>query len=302
MAEERVSVLRQLSDELAALVAQAGSSVVRVEGRPRGGASGLIWSAEGIIITADHVLERDEDITVGLPDGQEVKAALVGRDPATDIALLRIPATGLPPAPLTESRPPVGHLVLALARPVPGGPMATIGVVSAIGGPWRSRRGSAIEGLIQTDVTMYPGFSGGPLVGADGLVLGLNTSALVRGLSLTIPTAALRPLVDALLTHGRVRRGFLGVSVQVVSLPPALRDRLGQPTGLLVAGVEPGGPAEQSGVLLGDVLVALAGQPLRTLDDLQAALSGERVGQTVPALVVRAGQVIEVAVRIGERP
>jgi S1-C subfamily serine protease len=302
-------VLQDLSDALAATVETAGSSVVQVEARRRLPASGIIWSSDGVIVTAYHAVERDENISVGLPDGQSVPATLIGRDPTTDLAVLRAQASttsGVKTAGLT---PPtwadldnlhVGHLVLALGRP--GRTVqATLGIVSALGESWRTPAGGRIDRYLQTDVVMYPGFSGGPLVDAAGQVLGLNTSALLRGISLTVPASTLSQVVQTLLTHGHVRRGYLGVGAQPVRLPSGLEQQLGQETGLLLASVEPGSPADQGGLLLGDTIVALDGQPVRHMDDLLALLSSDRVGETLPIRIVRGGQVQELKVIVGER-
>lgn len=296
-------MLAGLSGELADLVERASRSVVRVNARRRQTASGIVFGADGAILTADHVVEADEGITVGLPDGREASARLVGRDPSTDLAALRVEGASLTPAELADSGSArVGSLVLAIARPGDS-PMATIGVVSARTGPWRSWRGGLLEALIQTDVTLYPGFSGGPLVDASGRVVGLNSSILMRGIATAIPTETLRRVAQSLLTSGRVRRGYLGVSTQPVALPRSLIDQLhlGQETGLLVVGVESGSPADLGGLMLGDVLIALAGQPVRDADDLQSALGPERVGQATPVRVVRAGAPTELTITIGER-
>jgi len=296
-------ILAGLSGELADLVERAGRSVVRVNARRRQTASGIVFGADGAILTADHVVEADEGITVGLPDGREVPARLVGRDPSTDLAALRVEGASLIPAELAESGSArVGSLVLAVARPGDS-PMATIGVVSARTGPWRSWRGGLLEALIQTDVTLYPGFSGGPLVDASGRVVGLNSSILTRGIATAIPTETLNRVAQALLTSGRVRRGYLGVSTQPVTLPRALVEqlKLGQEAGLLVVGVEPGSPADHGGLMLGDVIISLAGQPIRDADDLQSALGPDLVGQSTPARVVRAGGSQELTITVGER-
>lgn len=168
--------LKTLSEELAALVRTAGESVVRVSARPHFGASGVVWSADGVIVTADHAVEREDRIEVGLPDGRTVGARLVGRDPSTDVAVVRAEAGGLKPAqPGRVEELRVGHVVLAVARP--GRELqATLGIISAIGGPWRTMAGGQLDTYLQTDVAMHPGFSGGPLVAADGTVVGLNTS------------------------------------------------------------------------------------------------------------------------------
>ncbi len=185
-------VLSQLSDALAAAVESAGASVVRVEGRRRIPASGVVWSADGVIVTAHHVVEQDDDIGIGLPDGREVTATLIGRDPTTDLALLRAQATALQPAQWASAEElKVGHLALALARPGQN-TMATLGIVSALSKDWRTPTGGQLDHYLQTDIVMYPGFSGGPLVSAKGQVMGMNTSALLRGISLAIPAATVR--------------------------------------------------------------------------------------------------------------
>jgi S1-C subfamily serine protease len=295
------SVLQNLSDALAATVQAAGSSLVRVEGRGRLPASGVVWSGDGVIVTAHHVVEQDENIGVGLPDGQTVAATLVGRDPTTDLAVLRAQATNLtPPTWVEPDALRVGHLVLAVGRP--GRTVqATLGIVSALGKSWQTPAGGQLDHYLQTDVVMYPGFSGGPLVNATGQVLGLNTSALLRGISLTVPTPTVQRVVETLLTHGRIRRGYLGVGAQPARLPTSLAQQLGQEMALLVVSVEPGSPAEQGGLLLGDAIVALDGQPIRHIDELMAQLSGERVSTAVPVRIVRGGQVQDLTVTIGER-
>ena len=295
-------VLRNLSDAMATTVEAAGASVVRVEARRRLPASGIVWSSDGVIVTAYHVVERDENIGVGLPNAETVSATLVGRDPTTDLAVLRAQATDLTPPTWAEPEDlRVGHLVLGLGRP--GRTVqATLGIVSALGESWRTPAGGRIEPYLQTDLVMYPGFSGGPLVDVAGRVLGLNTSALLRGISLSVPTPTLRQVVDTLLTHGRVRRGYLGVGAQPVRLPADLVDELGQETGLLLVSVEPEGPAGSAGLTLGDTIVALDGQPVRHMDELLALLGSDRVGASAPVRIVRGGQAQELTVTIGERP
>jgi S1-C subfamily serine protease len=293
-------VLSNLSNALAAAVETAGKSAVRVEGRRRLPASGIVWSADGVIVTAHHVVEQDGDIDIGFADGGTAKASLVGRDPTTDVAVLKAQASGLTPASWAETGGlRVGHLVLALGRPGEK-VMATFGIVSALSEEWRTPAGGKLDYYLQTDVVMYPGFSGGPLVDVTGKALGLNSSALLRGISVTVPASSLKPTVETLLTHGRVRRGYLGVGAQGVRLPAALAAQLNQETGLLLGSVEAGSPAERSGLFMGDTLVAFAGQPVRHLDDLLALLSGDRVGQTAPVRFVRGGQVMEVGVVVGE--
>jgi S1-C subfamily serine protease len=294
------NVLSELSEALAQTVESAGPGLVRVEGRRRLPASGILWSAEGIVVTANHVVKQEGNIGVGLPDGQTVKAELVGRDPSTDLAVLKVEASGLSPAPRAGKILHVGHIVLALGRP--GRTVqATMGIVSALGDSWRTSMGGQIDRYLQTDVVMYPGFSGGPLVSAGGEVLGLNTSALLRGVSLTVPTATLERVAGALVTHGRLRRGYLGVSTQPVRLPAAVKQELDQETGLLVVSVEPDSPADKGGLVMGDAIVGFGEAVVRHHDDLLAQLSGEQVGQKTPIKIVRGGEVRSLNVTIGER-
>jgi len=213
-----------------------------------------------LIVTAHHVVERDDQISVGLADGRSAAATLVGRDPTTDLAVLQSDEKDLAPA--TWAEPDglkVGHLVLALGRPGKT-VQATLGIVSALGGGWRTRGGGQIDRYLQTDVVMYPGFSGGPLVNAAGAVVGINTSALLRGTSLTLLTTTVRRVIEDLVAHGKVRRGYLGVGTQPARLSEGLAKQLGQETGLLLVSVEPGSPAEQGGLFMGDTIVGFDGQ------------------------------------------
>ena len=194
----------------------------------------------------------------------------------------------------------MGHLVLALGRP--GRTVrATLGIVSALGESWRTAEGSQIDHYLQTDAPFHPGFSGGPLVDAGGRVLGLNTAALVRGFSLTIPTVTLQRVVETLLAHGRVRRGYLGIGAQPARLVGELERTLGQRVGLLLVSIEPGSPADQGGLFVGDILVGFDGQTVSELEDLMALLGAERIGKPVPVRILRGGQVRDLTVGVGER-
>lgn len=295
------TVFQSISEAAAGLAESAGQSLVRVEARRRMAASGVIWSADGLIVTTHHVVERDDNIQVGLPDGTTVAATLVGRDPSTDLALLKASASGLTPAPWVDAGElRVGNLVLALGRP--GRTVqATLGIVSALGGAWKTGGGGEIDRYLQTDVVMYPGFSGGALAEAGGRLAGVNSSALARGVSMTIPAATVQRVVETLLAHGQMPRGYLGVGVQPVRLPEAVAQSAGQETGLMVMSVEADGPAAAAGVLQGDVLLALDGAAVRHLDELQAVLQGDRAGRSVPLRLVRGGAVQDVAVTIGRK-
>ena len=300
--------LSAFSDELAAVVERVSRSLVTVAARPRQSATGILWSAgsETIILTADHVVEKEDDITVLLPDGREAKAQLIGRDPGTDLAALRLSGVDLgtgAEAATAGSGLRVGNLVLAIGKPNADGARVSFGAVSAIDGPRRSWQGGEIESVIYADVTLYPGFSGGPLVDLAGNVVGLNSSHLTRQNSSAIPVATLQRVASTLLTHGRVKRGYLGVSTQQVPLPAALAQKLGrtQEAALLVIQVESGSPAEKAGILIGDLLVALGDHPLTDVDTLRTELGGDRLGQTLTLKVLRGGEPTDVPVTIAER-
>ncbi len=293
--------LPQISDALAGAVRSADPAVLRIEARRRIPASGIAWSADGLVVTAHHVVERDDELFVGLPDGERVSASLVGRDPTTDIALLRVDGTLAPAVWAEGDSLAVGHLALALGRP--GRTVqASMGIVRAVGGPWRTAAGGAVQRYLATDVVMYPGFSGGPLIDAAGRVMGLTTSALARGTSLALPAQTIARVVEELQTHGHIRRGYLGVGVQVVRLPEETATAIGRKTGLLVVSVEPGGPAAAAGLSLGDTLLAVDGAPIGQVDDLLDALGGELVGRTVPLSILRAGERVERPATVAARP
>jgi S1-C subfamily serine protease len=292
--------LTSLSNAMAGLVETAGPSIVRVEARRRLPASGVVYSADGLVVTANHVVEQDDNITLGFADGSTANASLVGRDPATDVALLRAERGGLAPATWVDAGElKVGNLVLALGRP--GRTVqATLGIVSALGGAWRTGAGGEIDHYLQTDVVMYPGFSGGPLVEAGGRIAGLNSSALARGVSAAVPAATVKRVVDALAAHGKMPRGYLGVGVQPVRLSDSLQQTVGQETGLMVMSVEDNSPAQQGGLVQGDVIVALDNQPVRGVDELQAALAVDKAGRALPLRIIRTGQVQTVTVTVGQ--
>jgi len=294
--------LNSLSDAMVEAVEKAAAATVMVNARRRFPASGVAYAAN-LILTADHVVERDEDIKVVLPDGSELAASLAGRDPGSDLAVLRLERNGAAIAEAASGEAQVGQLVLALGRPTLDGIQASLGIVSAIGGPVRTGRGGLLERYLRTDATPYPGFSGGPLIDTAGRVVGINTSGLARGAALTIPALLAWSVASTLATHGYVRRGFLGVRSQPVALPPAQQRLLGreQASGLLLVGVEENSPAEQGGLLIGDIIVAIGEKPVADPDELLAALVGDVVGKPATIQVVRAGQLTSVTLKIGER-
>lgn len=279
---------QELSNALADAVDRVAPSVVRVETGRRRPASGLVWSTDGLIITAAHSLEREDGMEVQLDSGELRAAALVGADSASDIALLRAEGEAW----VTPERAPKesvrrGQLVLALSRP--GRTVrSNLGVVSALADEWRAPGGAKLERYIQTDVSVEAGFSGGPLVDASGRVVGVNSAGLLRSTAMTLSVVTIERVVQALLSHGHIQRGYLGVSSTPARLPPQLAESAGQRVGLVLTGLQAGGPAETAGLLLGDVLLALDGERLQGIADLQAALE-DRATRTVPVRLFRAG-------------
>ncbi len=292
--------LKTFSAALVELIAQAQSSVVRVNARRRIPASGMVWSADRVILTASHAIQREDKITVTLSNGEEHAADLIGRDPTTDVAALRIAAGALSPLPPARTEElKVGHLALALARPGQT-VQATLGMISGCGEKWRTPLGGSLEFFLRADINLYPGFSGGPLLTTKGEVLGMNSSALSRHFTVVVPVAALQRVASELLQHGRVRRGYLGIGVQPVDLPANLSQQLNQETGLLVVSVAPDSPAEKHGLLLGDTIVSVAGQPLEHIEQLLASLGGDRIDQEIIFSILRGGQLQEVKAVLGE--
>jgi S1-C subfamily serine protease len=298
------SSLVSLSNELAKLVEEFQSHVVAVHARAHYPSSGVHWRP-GIIVTADHTIRQDEDIQVTLPDGKRVDATLAGRDSGTDIAVLKVHGLGSSAAQAGGGNPAkVGELALVLGRSPDSGPNASLGVISAFSGPWRTWRGGRLDHYIRLDTTLFPNSSGGAVVDCRGRLLGIATSGLSRVAGLAIPASSVNRVMDALLEKGRVPRGYLGIGVQPVAIPDALRTSLSVTgkTGVMVVKVEPGGPADQAGVLLGDILVGLGDAQLEQIEDLQSFSDSEVIGKPVKARVIRAGAFREVAITVGERP
>ena len=299
-----MSALSTLSDDLSAAVASAARSVVAVHGGRRYGASGVHWRP-GVVVTTDHALENDEDLSVTLADGSRTQAQLAGRDPSTDIAVLKIAGSG---GDVAEKAPPdglrIGHVVLALARHGGDGPAASMGVLSALSDAWTTWRGGRVDKFIRADLTLYPGFSGGPLVDVNGKVIGVNTSGLTRHWSVALPVSTVDRVTDALLAKGRIAHGYLGVGLQAVRIPDAIARalQLARGGGAIVVAVEPGSPAEHGGLLIGDVLVGLDGQNVTDVEDIHGLLGPDKVGSQASLRLIRAGRLTEIAVTVGERP
>jgi S1-C subfamily serine protease len=296
------NALIEFSNELADAVERGGQSIVAVKEGGRSGVSGTVWR-EGVVVTAEHTLRGREEVTVVLPSGQAVPAKAAGRDPSTDIAILRIAGTASRlPEFADPSQVKVGHVVLALGRRVENRLSASYGIISAMGGAWRTWAGGRIDQWLRLDLNPYPGFSGGPLVDAAGRVLGINTSGPRRSV-LTIPGTTVNRIVDQLLSKGRVTRGYIGIGGQPVKIQAALGDKLkiNENRGLVVIMVANGGPADKAGLAVGDIIFSLEGNPVAEPADLLSALEPETVGKTLRVQVLRGGKPADLNVTIGER-
>jgi S1-C subfamily serine protease len=297
-------LLAGLSDELARAVERGGRAVVTVDARGPGRppASGILWDDDGTVVTAAHAIERPRDISILTGEGQRRPARLERRAESVDLAVLKTaPVPGATLAPVDSLK--VGHLVLALGRPEPVAPMASFGVVSALGNAWRNGQVDPTR-YIRTDVGLLPGFSGGALVDSEGRVVGMVSSHLGQGGAVAIATSSLQGLIVGLLSGQTPRRGYLGVSAQVVELQGAVRATLAlaQERGLMLLGLEPDGPAERAGLLVGDIVLALGERVLSDGEALQMALGPEVVGQALTARVVRGGTLVERSIVPVERP
>jgi S1-C subfamily serine protease len=294
--------LTAFSESMVQAVEKAGESTVLVNGRHRMPASGIVYAPD-LILTADHVVERDEDITVMLANGTNVNATIAGRDPGNDLVLLRLDKTSTKPAEKANRDAKVGQMVIALGRPTQEGIEASLGIVSAVGGPVRTGRGELLERYLRTDAIPFPGFSGGPLIDTEGQVVGLNTSGLAHGAAITIPAYLAWADAENLAKYGYIKRGYLGIRSQQVELSPDLYKALGreQEAGLLLVSVERASPAEAGGLMVGDILVAIDGQSIIDHDALMVHLSGETVGKPISIQILRGGQPMNFPVTVGER-
>ncbi len=287
-----------LSNALAGAVERAAGSLFAVHGRPRLPSTGVHWRA-GLIVTASHTVEPDREVTLTAPDGRTLAAQVVGRDPGLDIAVLRAEVTGVPAADIHDDGDlRIGHLVLALGA----GPRASAGIVSAL--DLRGGRQREPDAMLAVDLTLYPGFSGGPLVDVLGHVVGITTSGASRHLQCAVRAAAVTRLTDHVVRGGRIPRAYLGVGTQPVVLPNDLRERLGltQRTAVIVVNVTSDSPAAAAGLVMGDVIVSIAGHAIAEPGDLVAVLHPDRVGNTVTTSILRGGEPRQIQVTVGERP
>ena len=299
---EKNNLFTQLSDGIVNAVETGSAGTVLVNSRRRFPASGVVYQP-GLVLTADHVIENEDEITILSPDRQQFKAVLAGRDPGSDLALLRLESAALTALEVSKNEARLGQLTLALGRPSLDGIQVSLGAISAMGGPVRDGRGGLLEKYLQAEVNPQPGFSGGPLIDTEGQVLGINTSGIAGGILLTIPVSIAWAVAETLAAHGSIQHGYLGIRSQPTKLPDAAREALGrdQRMGLLLVGLEDDGPALQGGLLVGDILVAVNSNPVADPDHLWMQLSGKIVGKNVPVEVLRGGQKKVIMILVAER-
>ena len=296
--------LIELSNALAQATERAAASVVAVHTERRGSSSGIVWRA-GVIVTPEHALRRDEEIQVTLPDGRVTSATLAGRDSSTDIAVLKCPEASrevVEFGDVATLKP--GNLTLIVGRTRVSGPVAALGVVSLVAPDRHTWTGASIVPYIRLDVGLQPTAIGGAVIDADGGVVGLATPRFARFGAIAIPVSAINKVTDTLLEKGHIPRGYLGVGLQLVRLPDALREKLqwSEKTAAIVMDVHPNGSADKAGIVIGDILVSLAGLPVTRLEDIQSHLAGDAIGKTLPLKFIRGGSIQEANVVVEERP
>jgi S1-C subfamily serine protease len=289
---------------LAEATEKIGAYAAAVHTEARGSTSGVIWRP-GIIVTAEHALRRDEEIQVTLPDGKTAGAKLVGRDPSTDLAVLKCDEATAAPATFGDSDAlKAGNVTLVVGRTRASGPVAALSFVSLVTKERRLWGGGAVSPYVRLDVALQRTGIGGAVVNAEGKIVGVATPKFAPAGALAIPVTTANRVIEALLEKGRIPRGYLGVGLQPVRLPEGLRETLQrkEKTAAMVLEVEPDGPAHKAGVVIGDILTKIEGKPVMRLEDVQAHLHGEGIGKTVRAEFLRGGAPREVSIVVGERP
>jgi S1-C subfamily serine protease len=294
-------LLTTLSDSMADAVAAAAPAVVQVQGHRRP-ASGLVY-ADDVVLTMVRALGREDDLHIRRDDGRTLDAKLIGWDPTTSLAVLRVPDLQTKPAAVASSPARVGHLALAVGRSWSNVPTASAGIVSIIGGPLPTGRHRAIDQVLRTNAPMHDGFSGGAFIDAAGGLLGVTTATSIRGLTVVIPASIAWKTAASVLEHGRLKRGYLGIAGQPVRLSKHQRagDRPETDEALLIVGVTDGSPAATAGIMVGDLVLEFDGEPVTSPEDLLDLLVGDRVGRRTTLRVLRGGVVTDVAIAVGER-
>jgi S1-C subfamily serine protease len=299
VAEPTDNPLAALSAALAERAAQARRLVAAIRLRGQSQRTGLLWRRD-VVIASEQALPRMTEAEIVLADGETRTARLAGRDPGTNLAVLRLDSGG-EPSWAAAPAPQPGALVLALAAAETGGAAARLGVVHTLGPEWHSRAGGRIDHRIALDMRLGNAEEGGPVVDAAGALVGMSTLGPRRRV-LVIPTVTIERALEPLLASGRVARGWLGAAVQPVEVPETQQSAAGQSHGLIVLGVAEGGPAARAGVLVGDILVTLGGRPLDGTTRLAELLGPEAVGQELALRLVRGGAPHDLKVTVGERP
>jgi len=295
--------LMTLSEHLASTVEQSGRSIVAIHARARFNSSGVHWSP-GVVVTADHTIQKDDDIRVSTPDGSTHTAELAGRDPSTDLAVLRVKDLDIPVATKAGgSALKPGNTILVVGR-FKDSVSAAFGVLSSISGPSQTWRGGRLDQVLRLDVALHAGAAGGAVVDGDGKLIGIATPALSRVAVFAIPVATVDRVTEKLLAHGRVPRGYLGVGLQPIAIPEHLKNKLSLPTssGLIAVSVGVDAPAGQAGILIGDILLELAGRAMHRPENVQEVLDSESIGRKLTARILRAGNTMDVELTVGERP
>lgn len=283
---------------------RAAAGVVAVHARPRINSSGIVWR-KNLILTSSEGIRFEDGIQVLFPGGRHAEARLRGSDPGTDLALLETDTGGIVPLELgSDQHLKTGQMVLAVGRTAGTGPIATFGIISGVSGEWKSWRSGKLNPFVRLDLSVYPTSSGGAAVDAAGSVIGLVSTGLSRSSILAITRQTIDRVVQKLLEHGYVGRGYLGISLQPVPLPGNLKEKLkiDQDTAIMLLGIEPNGPAAAAGLILGDVLLEAGGRKLSDPETLAEVLDHAKIGEEVTFRLLRGGVVEEGKVRIGERP
>jgi len=296
------SSLISLSNELASLVESSAVPVVAVHGRPRFNSSGVHWTP-GVVVTAEHTLRHDDDLFVTTGNGDKLPSEVAGRDPGTDLAVLRVKDLTIPTAHQTESPTPrPGELIMAIGRNRESA-NAALGIVSSLSGTSQTWRGGKLDQVIRLDVALHPVSSGGAVVNAAGKVLGIATPVLSRAAVFAVPNATVERVVQTLLAHGRLPQGYLGAGLQPILLPEHLTKGLGLTAagGLMTVSVDQDAPAGKAGLMIGDVLLELNGQVVDRPEEVRPLLA-ELVGKTVTARILRGGKVASLEILVAERP
>jgi S1-C subfamily serine protease len=296
--------LFELSNALAESTEHAAASAVAVHTEARGSSSGVVWRP-GVVVTAERALRRDEEIQLTLPDGRVVAATLVGRDPSTDVAVLKCAEATTATSEMgnvTSLKP--GSLALVVGRSRASGPIAGLAVVSLVAAERHTWAGASLAPYVRLDIGLQPTAVGGAVVDARGRTVGMATPRFARFGAIAIPASVVNRVVDILLEKGRIPRGYLGVGLQPIRLPDALRQSLhrNENSAAMVLEVEPNGPANKAGIIIGDVLVSLAGRPVTRLEDVHFQLQGEVIAKPLALKFVRAGALQETTIVVGERP